>query len=158
VAFGTGHVKTVVDTMKERNIPPYVGDDYMAIAWPTTYRGIKNNARVAASVHRERHQADLQRRDRALRERALHRADERVERHHVDRLERHGVDEREVGLDLLLRRGHRDGRHHDPEEMRAKIPTDYGRSKGVAWYYLGGFGIAHTNATQARIVMWDSAS
>jgi hypothetical protein len=37
-------------------------------------------ARVAPSVHRERHQADLQRRDRALRERALHRADERVER------------------------------------------------------------------------------
>jgi hypothetical protein len=29
-----------------------------------------------------------------------------------------------------------------PEEMRAKIPTDYGRSKGVAYYYLGGFGIA----------------
>lgn len=26
-----------------------------------------------------------------------------------------------------------------PEEIRAKIPTDYGRDKGVAWYYLGGF-------------------
>jgi len=26
-----------------------------------------------------------------------------------------------------------------PEEIRAKIPEDYGRSKGVAWYYMGGF-------------------
>lgn len=26
-----------------------------------------------------------------------------------------------------------------PEEIRAKIPGDYGRSKGVAWYFLGGF-------------------
>ncbi|MGE3844511.1 MAG: hypothetical protein AB7I50_23345, partial [Vicinamibacterales bacterium] len=45
-----------------------------------------------------------------------------------------------------------------PEEMRAKIPTDYGRSKGVAWYYLGGFGIVQTAAAQARILKWDSAS
>jgi len=26
-----------------------------------------------------------------------------------------------------------------PEELRAKVPTDYGRSKGVAWYALLGF-------------------
>ena len=45
-----------------------------------------------------------------------------------------------------------------PEEMRGKIPSDYGRSKGVAWYYLGGFGIVHTLAANARIVKWDSAA
>lgn len=44
-----------------------------------------------------------------------------------------------------------------PEEMRAKIPTDFGRSKGVAWYYLGGFGIVQTAASESRIVVWDSA-
>lgn len=47
-----------------------------------------------------------------------------------------------------------------PEEMRGKIPEDFGRSKGIAWYYLGGFGIVHTttNPTQGRIVKWDSAA
>ena len=45
-----------------------------------------------------------------------------------------------------------------PEEMRGKIPTDYGRSRGVAWYYLGGFGLVQTIAAQARIVKWDSAA
>lgn len=24
-----------------------------------------------------------------------------------------------------------------PEEVRAKIPGDFGRSRGIAWYYLG---------------------
>lgn len=45
-----------------------------------------------------------------------------------------------------------------PEEIRAKIPGDYGRSKGIAWYYLGGFGLVHTDATNSRVMMWDSAA
>ena len=28
-----------------------------------------------------------------------------------------------------------------PEQIRGKIPDDYGRKKGIAWYYLGGFGL-----------------
>jgi len=41
-----------------------------------------------------------------------------------------------------------------PEEIRAKIPTDYGRSKGVAWYAMLGFGeVWNTaNAGEARII------
>lgn len=46
---------------------------------------------------------------------------------------------------------------HTPLEIRAKIPDDYGRSKGITWYALLGFGITHTNAVQARIVKFDSA-
>ncbi len=45
-----------------------------------------------------------------------------------------------------------------PEEVRGKIPSDFGRSRGVAWYYLGGFGIVHTDAEQARIMKWESAA
>jgi hypothetical protein len=44
-----------------------------------------------------------------------------------------------------------------PIEIRAKIPSDYGRSKGVAWYALGGFGLVQTDQVQARVVKWDSA-
>lgn len=46
---------------------------------------------------------------------------------------------------------------HTPEEIRAKIPDDFGRSKGIAWYALLGYGLTHTNATQARILKFDSA-
>jgi N4-gp56 family major capsid protein len=43
VALGTGHVKAIVDTAKERNIPPYTADDYVAVSHPTTFRNLKNS-------------------------------------------------------------------------------------------------------------------
>src|ERR1035437_8078382 len=43
VALGTGHVKAIVDTMKERNIPPYTADDYVGVGHPTTFRNLKNS-------------------------------------------------------------------------------------------------------------------
>ena len=45
-----------------------------------------------------------------------------------------------------------------PEEIRGKLPGDYGRSAGIAYYYLGGFGIWHDVASQCRIAKWDSAA
>ena len=48
------------------------------------------------------------------------------------------------------------------EELRGKIPDDYGRGRGIAWYYLGGFALVHADQTsaatkaQARIIKWDS--
>jgi hypothetical protein len=49
---------------------------------------------------------------------------------------------------------------HTEEEIRAKTPDDYGRSKGIAWYALNGFGLTHNdsnNLAQSRIVKWESA-
>lgn len=45
----------------------------------------------------------------------------------------------------------------DPE-LRAKIPTDYGRSQGVAWYGILDFGVVWNtaNAGEARIVHFTS--
>ena len=45
----------------------------------------------------------------------------------------------------------------------AREPTDYGRSLGMAWYALEGFGIIYQSgndpsATNSRILKWDSAS
>jgi hypothetical protein len=57
-----------------------------------------------------------------------------------------------VELGLLLRRRHRRRGVVVPEEMRGKIPSDYGRSRGIAWYYVGGFGSSTPLAAQARIV------
>lgn len=43
-----------------------------------------------------------------------------------------------------------------PEEIRGKVPGDYGRDKGIAWYMLGGFALEWSTASNARIVKWDS--
>jgi len=157
VAYNNNHAKAIVDLMKERNIPAYVGDDYMAIAWPTTLRTFKNNLE------------------------ALHQYTESgiklIFNGEIGRYENVRYTEQtnvSKGITSTGASGAAWGAALSdwifffgedtvaegvaiPEEMRAKIPTDFGRSKGVAYYYIGGFGIIHTNATQARIVMWDSA-
>lgn len=43
-----------------------------------------------------------------------------------------------------------------PPEIRGKLPGDFGRDMGVAWYALEGFALAHTVAAQARIIKWAS--
>lgn len=45
-----------------------------------------------------------------------------------------------------------------PEEIRAKVVTDYGRSKGFAWYGMFGWKIMWSTAADARIIKWDSAA
>ncbi len=44
-----------------------------------------------------------------------------------------------------------------PEEVRVKIPSDYGRSKGIAWYFLGGWQLEWTDEPNTRIIKWASA-
>lgn len=153
VSMGKDHIKTIVDTMKERNIPPYVGDDYLCIAHPSTLRKFKNDLET---IH--------QYVESGLR---------MIMNGEVGRYESC----RFVEQTNILKGVAFDGTGwvnaksnwafffgQDtvaegivvPEEMRGKIPTDYGRSKGVAWYYMGGFGIVHTLAANARILAWDS--
>ena len=45
-----------------------------------------------------------------------------------------------------------------PEEIRMKLVTDYGRSKGIAWYALAGWQLEWTDAGSARVIKWDSAA
>ena len=45
-----------------------------------------------------------------------------------------------------------------PEEIRMKVTTDYGRSKGIGWYGLMGHKIMWESAADCRIIKWDSAA
>ena len=158
IAYNNQHAKAIVDLMKERNIPPYVGDDYMAIAWPTTLRTFKNNLE---SIHQYTESGIklIFNGEVGRYENVRYTEQTNVSKGITstgasgtawtggdsDWMFFFGEDTVAEGIAI-------------PEEIRAKIPTDYGRSKGVAYYYLGGFGLVHTNATQARVVMWDSAA
>ena len=46
-----------------------------------------------------------------------------------------------------------------PEEVRAKIPEDYGRSKGIAWYGMMGWSLTYDSATdgESKIIHITSA-
>ena len=165
-AFNTGHAKLIVDTMKERNIPAYNGDDYYALAWPSTYRAFKNQLE---SIHTYTDRGFTM-----IMNGEIGRF-ESVRYVEQTNIPKGGAADSTTWNAFTRTADAWNGGYSDwiyffgddtvaeaicvPEEMRGKIPTDYGRSKGVAWYYLGGFGIVHPTADQAnaRIVKWDSA-
>lgn len=157
IAYQKEHAKLVVDLMKERNIPAYTNDDYLAIAWPTTLRTLKNNLE---SIHQYTvpgiqliFNAEIGRYENVryveqtniVKGRSTDGATGTAWASGNDWIFFMGEDTVAEGVAI-------------PEEMRAKIPTDYGRSKGVAWYYLGGFGLVQTQASEARVLVWDSAA
>lgn len=158
-AFDKNQTKTVVDLMKERNIPAYTGDDYVAIGWPSTFRPLKNDLE---SIHTYT-VPGIQ---------LIFNAE--IGRYENMRFIEQTNIVKGISTDGITGTGWTNAKSDwiffmgedtvvegiaIPEEMRAKIPTDYGRSKGVAYYYLGGFGIIHANTSDSadgRIVVWDS--
>lgn len=149
VALGKNHIKNIVDTMKERNIPPYINDDYMSIGRPSSFRTLKNDLE---SIHQYVNQGfqmilngEIGRYEgmRFVEQTGI--ASESWSNGLSDAVYFFGDDTVAEGIAV-------------PEELRGKIPGDYGRSRGIAWYYLGGFGLVHTQAAQARILKWDSAA
>jgi N4-gp56 family major capsid protein len=168
VAYRNTHTKSISDLMKERNIPTYTGDDYFALAWPTTYRTMKNDLE---SIHQYTSEGFgmIMNGEIGRYENVRH-----VEQTFIpkggaadsttwnastgtadawnnalsDWIFFFGEDTVAEGIAVA-------------EEIRAKIPGDYGRSKGMAWYYLGGFAVVHNNSSftdQIRILKWDSAA
>lgn len=149
VGMGKDHVKAIVDLMKERNIPPYMGDDYGCLGHPSTFRKLKNDLE---SVHQYTPEGFRM-----------------ILNGEIGRYENTRFFEQTNIAKAGFTNAKSDWAYYFggdtvaeaiviPEEMRGKIPSDYGRSRGIAWYYLGGFGIVHTAAAQARIVKWDSAA
>lgn len=149
IALGLSHVKAIADTLKERNIPAYEADDYFAIGRPRTYRSFKNDLEAINKYTSE--------------------GFSRIASGEVGRVENIRFVEQTNIPSAGWTNAKSDTVHFFgadtvaegivvPEEMRGKIPTDYGRSRGVAWYYLGGFGLVHTVALQARVMEWGSAA
>lgn len=149
IALADTHVKLIVDQMKERDIPVYNGSDYFCLARPSTYRAFKDDIEALHSYVDQGFQmimnGEIGRYEGCRFIEQTNIASEGWSGGVSDAAYFFGEDT--VAEAIVI-----------PEEMRGKIPTDYGRSKGVAWYYLGGFGIVHTAAAQARIIKWASAA
>ena len=148
-AMTLAHVRNIVDgVMKERDIPPYIMSDYVCIGRPTTFSDIKASLESLKSYTETGFGSILS---------------GEIGRYDGCRF---------VEQTNIAKKGWTNGLSDEafffgedtvaeaiavPEEIRGKIPTDYGRSMGVAWYYVGGFGLVHTQASQARVVKWGSA-
>jgi N4-gp56 family major capsid protein len=149
VALGKDHLKSIVDLMKERNIPGYVGEDYMAIAHPTTFRKLKNDLEP---VHQYTNQGfgmilngEIGRFEGVRFTEQTGIAKAAFTNAKSNWAYFFGEDTVAEGIAI-------------PEEIRGKIPGDYGRSRGIAWYALEGFALSQPSVANARIIKWDSAA
>lgn len=149
VAMGKNHIKAIVDTMKERNIPTYMGDEYFGIARPTVWRNVKNDLEGVYQYRDEGFQM-------------IYNGEigkyEGVRFIEQTNIAASGFSVGVSGWAFFFGEDTVAEAIVVPEEMRGAIPSDYGRSKGIAWYYLGGFAITQTLALQTRILKWDSAA
>lgn len=152
VALGNTHVKLIVDEMKERNISAADGTNYLAVGRPSAFRALKDDLEPISQYTEMgfgqilngevgRHYDGV----RFQEQTAI--ASEGWTNGKSDAVYFMGDDTVCEGVAV-------------PEEMRGKIPSDYGRSKGVAWYALNGFGIARnqTGAAQNTIMKWASVA
>lgn len=165
IAFRKGHVEPISTFMKERNIPAYESGDYLAIGRPSTFISLKSDLE-GIQTYTETGLVQIKNG-----EIGRYRGVRFIEQTHIpaggaydsttynpstgtadawnnaksDWIYFMGADTVAEGVAV-------------PEEIRGKIPDDYGRGRGIAWYALEGFGLSHPDAQNARIVKWDSAA
>ena len=165
VALGAGHIEPIATYMKERNIPAFENGDYLAIARPSTFLTLKADLE-AKHLYTETGLGRL-----INGEMGRYRGVRFIEQTHIvkggatdsttydpqnevadawnngksDWCYFMGADTVTEGVAVL-------------EELRGKIPGEYGRDRGLAWMALIGYSLTHTAAFDARIVKWDSAA
>ena len=148
-ALLAAHIKLIADEMKERDIPVYNGSDYFCLGRPSTYRSFKDELEAIRKYVDQGFgmimNGEVGRYEGIRFIEQTNIASEGWTNAASDAAFFFGEDTVAEGIVI-------------PEEIRGKIPTDFGRSKGVAWYYLGGFGLVHEAAAQARILKWASAA
>lgn len=148
--LSTTHVKTIADEMAGRNIPTFDGNNYMAIFRPATLRTLKTALEAIHQYTSEGWHVVMNG------EKGRYEGIRFVEQTAIAQAAATTVDDRGFffGADTVVEA------FSIPEEIRGKIPTDYGRSRGVAWYALLGYGIVHNQvgATQNRIIGWGSSA
>jgi hypothetical protein len=149
MAMTTQHISAITDVMKEQDIPAYMGDEYFGIAWPTTWRWARNQLEYVYMYRDEGFQMIYNG------EIGKFEGVRLIEQTGIPKGNYYGSGSYISPMSFLPRvNSWSDWAFFFgqdtvaealvvPEEIRAKIPTDYGRSKGISWYYCGATALVH---------------
>jgi N4-gp56 family major capsid protein len=144
-ALSNSHVKAIADYMAEANIPAFDGVNYLSVFRPSYIRNFKNNLEGIHQYTPEGWHVIMNG------EKGRYEGIRFVEQTNIAAQGWANTDRGFFfGSDTVAEI------FAIPEEIRGKIPTDYGRSRGIAWYAELAFGIAHTEIPGTRILVWDS--
>jgi N4-gp56 family major capsid protein len=142
------HAKIIADELAEREIPVYEGNNYMSVGRPRAMRLLKDDLESIHQYVSEGWHVIMNG------EKGRYEGIRFVEQTNIadkgytnagDQIFFFGADTVVEAVAI-------------PEEVRGKIPTDYGRSRGIAWYAELGYKIVHTAVAQQRIIRFDSTS
>ena len=142
----TGHVVNIVDTMKERNIPAFDGEDYVCISHPSTLTNLRISLESVNQYTETGYKKIL---------------NGEVGRFNGVRF----VEQTNIGKVTPTNAGASSWALFvggeacieaitQPEELIEKEVTDYGRSIGMAWYAIMGYALPFSTAANQRSVMW----
>ena len=150
VAMNNTHVKLIADTMKERDIPIFADGNYRCLGRPSTFRQLKDDLEAIHQYQDQGFQLILNG--------EIGRSYEGIRF-----FDQTGIADQGWGT-ALSDQAFFFGEDTVieaivcPPEMRGKLPGDFGRDRGVAWYAEEGFSLVHTDAAQSRIIEWASAA
>lgn len=147
--------RTVCNRMRRENIPFYDGSSYMVIGSVELISGMHADAATAGFVDTAKYTGEY----------ASRLFSGEVGRFYMGRfVEETSFFPNTLGTGSAFGAGVAFGKDAVmegvaiPEEIRVKVPTDYGRSQGMAWYFLGGWQKIwdETNDTDERIFHFTS--
>jgi N4-gp56 family major capsid protein len=142
--LNSDHVKLVADELAERDVPTYDGTNYMAIFRPRALRAFKDDLEAVHQYTSEGWHVIMNG------EKGRYEGVRFCEQTNIAAADFTFSDRGFFfGSDTVCEA------FAIPEEIRGKIPTDFGRSRGVAWYAELGYGLVHDSVEQARIFVWD---
>lgn len=149
--LNTAHIISLVDLMKERNIPAFDGENYVCIAHPTTLSNLRAQL-VSVNQYTETGYKKI-----LNGEIGMFGGVRFVEQTHVAKVTPTNAGAGSwaafIGGEAVVEA------ISVPDEIIEKEITDYKRSLGLAWYSITGFTPAFTHSysagsDNARVVMW----
>lgn len=183
VTMTLAHVRAISTLMKNRNVPAYRGQDYYAIARPSTWEGIQSGTPQGGTSANSSFMSDSlqgihQYTATGLRyimegEIGRYRNVRFIEQTNI------GAGIGKTGLDptfypvqsdmVAWTQGSSDWAYFCgedtviegivvPEQLISDVPHDFFRSKYLGWYYNGGFSLTQFVNTNSRVFWWNSVS
>lgn len=159
-AFNKYHVKNMVDELVKRNVAPYDGDNFICVASLEAIRGILDDLESTKYYVQEGYrdllagEVGLYYNCRFIRDnfatRYVYSASARTATA-ISWTGAYSLPAYIFGGDTIIEAV------AQPETILPKEQTDYGRSLGLAWYFIAGYKIEWDDEPNTRIIKWDSA-